>query len=803
VRAVMRTIGRHSLRALLLALALGLVACASETPDLTRAIQSPVVTPVSSPALATAPIPTSSPVTLPPPTTLPSETLPPVRFPFRGWTIAADGAVFVVDTAGRVYSLSADRLEPQSASTPLYGGRDPGPSYLVADTDHIFVSSPAVTQTLGVRRGDYGGELTLDQAGSLAIDPGLHLFLIVPAERALWAYDLRDFGSPPRVLAESPLGSFDPLPTGVASDPTGRLLLVTLHDVSASVPHQREAYAAFDLDSLAQGKTFESKLGQLSRPSFASLPGRVVGTLAAKSGFLGSQVMVFDRNARTLLSAEPLEGMPAVDPAGDWIYLLRERGLWVLRGSDLSLAAVEPFLGDPPADLALSPDGEMLYLFAEDGLEVRLASEVRAAGIGLVTGPLPAQWMSTGQADYLRGRFYPTPGDTATSFVQVGGYGETYRTTDGGHTWHFLPSLTYPRFRYARYLSLSPDFARDRTVVALAPGSMQALRSTDAGDTWQDWTPPVALASDRDGNREIYTADRPQAGGAASGVRRRTSALGADENPAWSPAWTRLAFQSDRDGNWNVYTVRADCDPAGSGSDSICDLRQLTDDPGDDMLPAWSPDGRSIAFVSTRDGNPEIYVMGADGGRQRRLTDHPGGDWRPAWLPDSRALMFVSDRAGSNDIYRLDVPDEASSQSPEPTPVVAGPADDRDPAVARDYLVFLSNRDGVARTYRVYPPFENASVFAVSSVLREEAHPAPLDDAVAGTLVSLPDADPPGIYIANYSGYVPFVVGAGFNGHPTAGPVPWLPDADWSYRRLIQFQPQGLAPPYGEPAAPS
>jgi DNA-binding beta-propeller fold protein YncE len=726
-----------------------------------------------------------------------------VKLPFRGWTVAADGAVFVVDAAGRVYRLSADRLEPLSASAPLYGGRDPGPSYLAADADAIFVSSPAVTETVGLTREGYDRVLALDQAGPLAIDPGLRLFLVALVERSLSFYDLRNTGSPPTVLAESSLGSFNPLPTGVAANPAGRLLLATLRDVSASPPHQREVYAAFDLDTLERGETSEAKLGALSPPSFASQTGGVVGAFAAKNGFLGSEVLVFDNTARTLSSAGPLDGTPVVDPAGDWIYLLRERGLWVLQGSDLSLVAVEPFLTDPPTDLALSPDGRVLYLFGQGGLDVRPASELRSAGNGLVHGPLPARWMSPGREDFLRGRFYPAPGDAEAAFVQVGGYGEIYRTTDGGRTWRFLPELTYPEFRYASYLSLSPDFARDRTLVALSPGSMQAWRSTDAGDTWQSWVPPIALTSDRDGNREIYTADRPQVDQAASGLRRRTAEPSADENPAWSPAWTRLAFQSDREGNWDIFTVRADCEPAGPASDVACDLRQLTDNPGDDMLPAWSPDGRLIAFVSTRDGNPEIYIMDADGGRQRRLTDHPGGDWRPAWLPDSRALLFVSDRTGSNDIYRLDVPDEATPQSALVAPLVVSPADERDPAVARGYLVFLSDREQVMRTYRVYPPYETASAFAVTPGGQNEAHPAPLDDAAADTLVYLADADPPGIYVANYGGYVPFIVGEAFNGHPAGGPVPWLPDADWSYQRLLQFQREGVALPGDAPSGPS
>ncbi len=163
----------------------------------------------------------------------------------------------------------------------------------------------------------------------------------------------------------------------------------------------------------------------------------------------------------------------------------------------------------------------------------------------------------------------------------------------------------------------------------------------------------------------------------------------------------------------------------------------------------------------------------------------------------------MSDRAGTNDIYRLEVSDEASAQLPMPTPVIASPADERDLAVARDYVVFLSNGEGLMRTYRVYPPYDVASALGVTPGLQGEAHPAPLDDATADTLVYLSDANPRGIYVANYTGYVPFVVGEAFNGHPAAGPVPWLPDADWSYRQLQQFRPQGKAPRFGEPAGPT
>ena len=53
----------------------------------------------------------------------------------------------------------------------------------------------------------------------------------------------------------------------------------------------------------------------------------------------------------------------------------------------------------------------------------------------------------------------------------------------------------------------------------------------------------------------------------------------------------------------------------------------------EDGPPAWSFDGRRIAFVSARDGDWEIYVMDADGSTQVRLTESPGTDVLPVWMP--------------------------------------------------------------------------------------------------------------------------------------------------------------------------
>ena len=121
-------------------------------------------------------------------------------------------------------------------------------------------------------------------------------------------------------------------------------------------------------------------------------------------------------------------------------------------------------------------------------------------------------------------------------------------------------------------------------------------------------------------------------------------------------AQAQIAFVSSRDGNPEIYVMDAD----GKSP------RRLTNNPADDWSPSWSPDGRRIAFISKRDGHPhprapgwftsEIYVMNADGGNPQNLTNHPSDDRSPSWSPDGKRIVFQSDREGrfNDDIYVMD-----------------------------------------------------------------------------------------------------------------------------------------------------
>lgn len=91
-------------------------------------------------------------------------------------------------------------------------------------------------------------------------------------------------------------------------------------------------------------------------------------------------------------------------------------------------------------------------------------------------------------------------------------------------------------------------------------------------------------------------------------------------------------------------------------------ITRLTRDPGNALRPAWSPDNRLIAFESNREGAFQIYMMDADGTRQRALTSGPNENRRPVWTPDGQSILYDSSDGTHQDIWAVHVVDGSRRQ---------------------------------------------------------------------------------------------------------------------------------------------
>jgi TolB protein len=176
------------------------------------------------------------------------------------------------------------------------------------------------------------------------------------------------------------------------------------------------------------------------------------------------------------------------------------------------------------------------------------------------------------------------------------------------------------------------------------------------------WSPDgskIAFSSNRNGNVELYVMNRD-----GGGMRRLTNHPRIDTTPTWSPTGAQLAFTSDRSGGPAIYVVGADglnlrristdsyCDrptwsPApfnelafvcrtGPGYDikiyefSSGDTRQITFGEGSNESPSYSPNGRHLAFTSTRAGRVQVFTVARDGKGVRQVT-RVGNNFTPDW----------------------------------------------------------------------------------------------------------------------------------------------------------------------------
>jgi TolB protein len=197
----------------------------------------------------------------------------------------------------------------------------------------------------------------------------------------------------------------------------------------------------------------------------------------------------------------------------------------------------------------------------------------------------------------------------------------------------------------------------------------------------------IVFSSQRDGNYELYTMNRD-----GSNLVRLTTTAANEAQPVPNPDGNRIAFISDATGRFQIYIMNVD----GSGVTQLTGLPVGVPDEAE--RPTWSPAGDRILFTSYRTGSSELFVMGADGSGAMRLTDNVVEDNQSAWAPDGRHVAFVSSR-GSGFVPHIYV---MNANGGNVRQVTTGDSHDFSPAWSPDSRQIVFSRTSATGATRIF-----------------------------------------------------------------------------------------------------
>jgi Tol biopolymer transport system component len=340
--------------------------------------------------------------------------------------------------------------------------------------------------------------------------------------------------------------------------------------------------------------------------------------------------------------------------------------------------------------IAFAGGGRLLLIPALGGPERDLGP---MAGLP-TTGSGPPSWSPDGKMLYISA-LSSDPGTFAV-FVQPANGGERRQITDPPHGTRFgdLYPAVSPDGSKLAFVRKVGDYSEDLFVVDLAAAGAKAPRPlTNRQELLRSpaWTADgkeiVYAAGDSTNNTGIYRLR------ASGGVPVRLAGIGRDvQDLSLSRNGKRLAYSRDI-GDYNIYrmAIPGPGTPAANETKFIASTRY-------EISPAYSPDGKRIAFSSNRNGSLQIWVADSDGSRAAPVTSFDRGySGSPRWSPDGQTIVFDARPNGAADIYTV------RADGGEPKRLTDNPAEDHVPCFSNDgrWIYCSSTRPGQREIYRM------------------------------------------------------------------------------------------------------